>query len=361
MTDPLDILLVEDNPGDVRLIEEMLKEADGDWHGEDEDRSGFDLVHATTLSAGLDQLESGDIELVLLDLDLPDSEGLETLERMLAAVESAPVLVFTGRPEEDLGIEAVRQGAQDYLVKGDVRVGAFAQSIKFALERTKTQQELRRRTHELAILNQLMRHDIKNDISLVIGRSHELTEYVDPRGEELLGEILTSAHHVLQLTQTIGDTIKTITREDASDLQAVDPVEMLVSEVEKAQELYGESAVTLADDLPTVEVLADELLAAVFGNLLSNALLYTPVDPKVHVGMEVGDDTVTVWVADNGPGVPDAQKQRIFGHGTSGVESHGIGIGLYLVDQLVKGYNGRVWVEDNEPTGAVFHVELDRP
>lgn len=358
MTERLDVLLVEDNPGDARLIEEMLVEADEYLSAVDGTDRTAELSHETSLSAGIDRLQSAPVDVVLLDLGLPDSEGMETLDRMLDVADTVPVIVLTGRPESDLGIEAVRRGAQDYLVKGDVRVGRFAQTVQYAIERTKTEQELRQRTQELAILNQLMRHDIKNDISLVVGRGHELTEYVEPRGEKLLAEVLTAANHVLQLTRTIGDTVEAAATESGTDLRPVDPAEVVVQQVGKARQLYGEDAVAVEGELPDVRVQADELLSGVVGNLLSNALLYAGDDADVRISVDEREDGVRIRVADNGPGIPDAQKEIIFGEGERGLEGQGTGIGLYLVDQLVDQYDGRVWVEDNEPTGAVFVVEL---
>jgi signal transduction histidine kinase len=245
-------------------------------------------------------------------------------------------------------------------VKGEIQVEELGHAVQYAIERARTQRELRHRTQELAILNQLMRHDIKNDISLVVGRGHELTEYVDPRGEELLAELITAANHVLQLTRTVGDTVEAVAHDEQADLEAVDVGRVVEQQVGKARKLYGEDAVAVEGELPGAEVAADDLLSAVVGNLLSNALLYTSDDPDVRVSVVAAEETVTIRVADNGPGVPDEQKELIFGQGTQGVESQGTGIGLYLVDQLVRGYEGDVWVEDNEPTGAVFVVELDR-
>jgi sensor histidine kinase regulating citrate/malate metabolism len=93
---------------------------------------------------------------------------------------------------------------------------------------------------------------------------------------------------------------------------------------------------------------------------LKNAIQHNdkPV-PEVSVAVEVTDDTAVVQVADNGPGVPDDRKDSIFGKGQKGLDSEGAGIGLYLVQTLVDRYDGAVWVTDNDPTGAVFTVELD--
>jgi len=103
------------------------------------------------------------------------------------------------------------------------------------------------------------------------------------------------------------------------------------------------------------------MLASVFRNLLNNAVQHNDTDaPEVTVTCEETDDRIRVRVADNGPGVPDAEKDEIFGKGEKGLDSAGSGIGLYLVSVLTRQFGGDVWVEDNEPRGAVFVVELLR-
>lgn len=356
-TESLDLLLVEDNPGDARLIEELLIDA------QHENRLGegeVDLHHADRLADGLDHLDGTDVDVVLLDLNLPDSRGMETLTAVLDRVEAIPVIVLTGFPESELGTRAVQRGAQDYLAKDEVTADSLARAIQYARERKKSERELHQRTEELAILNQVMRHDIRNDVSLIVGRGQELAEYVDPRGEDLLAEVLTASNHVLQLTRTIGDTVEAITSDEVP-LEPVALDDVLASELSKARRLYSNAVIEVDGELPSVEVRANELLSSVFANLLSNATLYTDRQvPEVRVSVEPDDEQVAVRVADNGPGVPDHLQDQIFGRDTASPESGGLGIGLYLVDQLVDQYDGEVWIEDNEPQGAVFVVELER-
>jgi signal transduction histidine kinase len=80
--------------------------------------------------------------------------------------------------------------------------------------------------------------------------------------------------------------------------------------------------------------------------------------PEIDINCEIRGEVVQIRIADNGPGIPDDRKERIFGKGEKGLDSAGTGIGLYLVRTLVNRYGGRVWVEDNDPKGAVFIVEL---
>lgn len=352
------VLLVEDNPGDARLIEEMFADADPGRLTDGSTAPPEVVVHhASTLDAGLSKLDDS-VDVVLLDLTLPDSTGLDTLDAVHSTRETVPVVVLTGVPEERLGTDAVSRGAQDYLVKDEVTVGVLVRTIRYAVERKKTERALRRSTDQLAVLNRLTRHDIRNDITLVVGRANELRDHVDAEGEELLDEILTAGNHVLQLTRSIGDSVEMVSDDDVS-LAPVSLRPLLESEAEKARELYG-SAVISVGDVPDVAVEGNRLLSSVFGNLLSNAMLYNDQEtPRVEVAVDVDAAWVTVRVSDNGPGIPAHLRDSIFESGERGERGSGLGTGLYIVDQLVDQYNGEVWVDDGEG-GAVFTVSLRR-
>ena len=163
--DGLDVLLVEDNPGDARLIEEMLRRTDElTQRVEPAGVAGSEptLVQASRLEAGIDHLESAAVDVVLLDLNLPDSTGLETLSRLLEVVEWTPVVVLTGVRDQGVGIEAIERGAQDYLVKGEVTDDLLIRSIHHAIERTRQERDRERRRRQLESLNRL------NEISQTI-------------------------------------------------------------------------------------------------------------------------------------------------------------------------------------------------
>jgi PAS domain S-box-containing protein len=156
------ILLVEDNPGDARLIREMVADAGS---------AGFDIVWVSKLSAGLERLGHGEIDLVLLDLGLPDSRGLETFFQAYAQAPDIPFVVLTGLDDETLALKAVRQGAQDYLVKGATDAVTLLRAIRYATERKRVQVALRRahddlevrvdeRTAELVLANQQLIDEI---------------------------------------------------------------------------------------------------------------------------------------------------------------------------------------------------------
>jgi signal transduction histidine kinase len=362
--DALGVLLVEDNPGDARLIEELFRETDRPVTrvdpGQAPPEAGVAIHHRDRLAGVPDALDEYDPDVVLLDLDLPGSSGTDTVETVRGHTERTPIVVLTGAPEDRFGVDVVSEGAQDYLVKDDVTPDVLLRAIRYAIERKRIEGELRQRTDELRILNQLTRHDIRNEMTLVVGRARELEDHVEPRGRDALDEIVRSSNHVLQLTGTIGDIVASVTGETDPDLDPIALGPFLASAVESAEGMYDVEVETPAA-VPDVDVLANDLLSSVFTNLLSNAVLYNDKEnPEVAVELDVGSEAVVVRIADNGPGIPDRRKEEVFDRGEQGEESGGMGIGLYLVSRLVERYGGDVWVEDNDPVGAVFCVELRR-
>ena len=130
------VLLIEDDPDDALLLREALGEAA-------ESSLKFYLECHETLGGGLERLAQGGIDIVLLDLSLPDSHGLETFTKAYAHSPYTPIIVLTGLDDKTLGLEALWQGAQDYLVKGRVDNKMLLRVIRYAIERNRLQTELR--------------------------------------------------------------------------------------------------------------------------------------------------------------------------------------------------------------------------
>ena len=127
------ILLIEDNPADARLLRELLREVT---------TSTFAVTQAERLADGLNHLKQGRFDIVLTDLSLPDSEGLEAFQAVQRAVPHLPVVVLSGSDDETLAIRAVREGAQDYLVKGRLNGHGLGRAIRHAIERRQAEERL---------------------------------------------------------------------------------------------------------------------------------------------------------------------------------------------------------------------------
>jgi len=127
------LLLVEDNPGDARLLQEMLNERS---------LTGTEVSHVTTMSEAESHLGSHVVDIILLDLGLPDANGLEAIRRTHAAAPHIPLVVLTGLDDESLAAEALQEGAQDYLLKGQIETRGLLRSLRYAIERKSMEEAL---------------------------------------------------------------------------------------------------------------------------------------------------------------------------------------------------------------------------
>ena len=139
--EPIRVLLIEDNPADARLIEIMLAETNNTLR--------FEFSWVDNLTAGIAHIRSGDVDVVLLDLGLPESTGLETLQRLRDGTRVATLVVLSGLTDEGIAVQALRSGAQDYLVKGRVDSALLIRAIRYAIERSQAEEALREAHAEL--------------------------------------------------------------------------------------------------------------------------------------------------------------------------------------------------------------------
>jgi diguanylate cyclase (GGDEF)-like protein/PAS domain S-box-containing protein len=127
------LLLVEDNQGDARLLQEMLQERS---------LHGTEVSHVTTMSEAEAHLRSHPVDIIVLDLDLPDARGLDSLRRTHAAAPSIPLVVLTGLDDESVAAQALQQGAQDYLLKGQIEARSLLRALRYAIERKAMEEAL---------------------------------------------------------------------------------------------------------------------------------------------------------------------------------------------------------------------------
>ncbi|MCU7498191.1 MAG: response regulator [Bacteroidota bacterium] len=133
-TSTIRIMMIEDNLGDAMLIGEMLKEAKN---------RRYLLQHNLQLSTAFECIDHKSFDIILLDLGLPDSTGLGTLKKVLEKAPSIPVVIMTGLDDEELGFEAVKMGAQDYLIKGQIDTSLLFRTIRYSIERKNIEKALK--------------------------------------------------------------------------------------------------------------------------------------------------------------------------------------------------------------------------
>ena len=325
MTEIVRALLVEDNENDALLLKLMLRKAGGDE---------LRLEHVETLGAALRRLEAGGLDVVLLDLSLPDESGLRTVERALRTSPATPIVVLTGFADESLGTRAVEEGAQDYLVKGQVDGPGLLRSIRYAIVRRRAE-ALRGSLLEKEMRLREIHHRVKNNLQVV---------------SSLLS---------LQAQRTRDPEVQAAFRESQGRLRSMAVVhEMLYHEPDGTFD-FARFTRALAEHLfvaygvaPALEIDADPVALAeeavtpcalMVNELLSNCLKHAfPERPgRVRVELRKGpDDDVLLRVRDDGRGLDPAA-----------IPSRPDSLGLTLVRGLARQLGGDLEVEA-VPAGA---------
>jgi len=240
----------------------------------------------------------------------------------------------------------------------DVPVDGYVLTSRDISTRKQYEQQLVEQRDDLETLNEVLRHDIRNDLAHITSYADMLTGHVDETGEGYLATMQASANNAVDLTESARDLAEVLLRSDMS-VETLSLAPVVSEQIDQLRSTYGTVDVAVDGELPETEVRAGGLLSAVFRNILKNAVQHNDTEtPKITVAVERDDDRVQIRIADNGPGVRDEIKEEIFGKGEKGLESAGTGIGLYLVRTLVDDYGGDVWVEDSDSGGAAFVLEL---
>ena len=290
--------------------------------------------------------------------DLEDATGhlltaiLPEVAESFDADDPTPITIHVGEEQRYYHV------SKTPILAGETVTG-YVLALTDVTERERYRRELETTTEQLEALNRLVRHDIRNDMAIVAGWIDTLPQDIEPPVSEVIKRVRRRSDHVIDITDSVSDLVDALTAGGQIDVEPVHLRQMFDLQLEAARETHPNAHFHIEGDLPDVHVQANQMLSSVFRNLLNNAVTHNNSEtPTISITGESNGDTVRMRVADNGPGIPDAQKAQIFGKGEMGLDSPGTGIGLYLVQTLVDHYGGQVWVEDNEPTGAVFVVEL---
>jgi len=358
----INILLVEDNSGDRRLISEMLAEASN---------VTFDVKYADRLQAAMDYLGQNRVEVILLDLGLPDSQGLETLKRTYAQVSETPIVVLTGLNDEMIGTQAVNEGAQDYLIKGQVDTNLLGRTIRYAIERKQTEEKERRLQLQLDLSNRLsslglmvegIAHEINNPLTSVIGFAQMVMS------EDIPGNTREDVKMIGDNAQRVADIMKnllTFAKQQKLE-QTYTNVNDIIRATLKMRAYPLESSnitVTTQLDPALPSTIADAtLLQQAFLNLVINAetaMKLAHGKGSLLIKTVLISDTIQISFTDDGPGIAEANLVHLFDpfFSTRGF-GQGTGLGLSVCYGIITEHNGQIYARSQVDKGSTFTVEL---
>jgi signal transduction histidine kinase len=370
----INILLVEDNLEDAQLFQDLLDMTP--------ENNLWNVVHVVRLSDALAELDRVGLQVILLDLSLPDSQGLDTLVSLREQAPQLPIIVLTGLQYEQLGITAVREGAQDYLMKGVVSGGMIARSILYAIERKKNEIAMRACLEQERELREIksrfismLSHELRNPLTTILASATLIENFhatLTPEKKlEMNRKIKTSADRMNKIVEDL----LALWNQESIEQNQFKPVWFDL--LEFCHRLIAEFQVQLDHQffhqfnpiqLRFVNVtncgqvyLDPNLLEQILSNLLSNAIKYSPQGGEVRLEVSQDSTWVIFRIQDCGMGIPWSDRDRLFtcfyrATNTQGIP--GTGLGLSIVKKAVDLQGGSLDFTSEVCVGSTFTVTL---
>lgn len=364
-TSQMRILLVEDNPGDARLVREMLAEVR---------LRTCELVHVPRLTEALRRLGHEEFHVVLLDLSLPDSHGLSAVAVVQVKAPHIPIVVLTGLDDEAIAIEAVQAGAQDYLVKGQGGGHLLMRSLRYAIERKKILEELKAAQEQLVQGESLRMvgtlasgasHHLNNLMSIILGRIHLLLAKIQE--PEIRRSITIVKQAALDGAEVVHRMQGFVQRQPVSEPVSIDLNQLIEEMIEAVRPLWQNrstgSVITTSLEPGRIPTIAGDpvSLREVLTNLLLNAIEAMPKGGEITVKTWSFGDSVYCSVADTGDGMPEDVRRRAFELFFTTKGSKSTGLGLSMAYGIVQRHGGEITIESEEGKGTAVTFRLPVP
>lgn len=355
----ISVLLVEGDPAFASTISTILR-ADGRNQPGDIDplvRVGS-IDHVDSLEAATEHLTTASYDVVLLDLDLPDSTGITPVDEIASGTAETPIIVLTDRYDQETGIEAIRRGAHDFLRKDHAEPALIKRTIRFALVRSRTQHQLAEYVQQLSFLDDVLRRGVRNELGAIIGHEPDLRELAEahPAIEDVLG----SAHAILRMIDAAGSSSRALL-DDELETSVGSIEDILTESIDDVSDAYEFDLEFSSPSEQPPAVVCSPMLVMAVTEVLRNAIVHCyDDDPVVRIGVTATEDAVTVTVADNGPGMAPERRRMLSDPDRRFDQQAGMGVGLFLVTTVMDHLDGTFDVEGNERGGTTVRLTLPR-
>ena len=377
------VLLVEDDPSQVVVIKVLLSRIP---------MGRFTLQVADRLSTAQESLANAAADIILLDLSLPDSHGLATIIKLRHAAAAIPIIVLTGLDDETLALETIDHGAQDYLFKGTLNGALLARSIRYAIQRFRSNAELKAtqlqliQAEKLQSLGQMaasVAHEVKNPLAILHMGIECLDEHFFGHNDQMNIVVSEMKEAVIRAESVIRDMLDYSSARDL-ELRQVCVNSLITQTLRFVRHDLNRGKVSvvthLAEDLPSCLLDASKI-EQVFVNVFVNACHAMPAggaltihtfqrvfetddpEPDARDGetarFRTGDHAVVVEIRDTGTGIPEDELRKIFDpFFTTKMSGTGTGLGLSVVKKIIDLHGGRIDIANADGGGARVTITL---
>jgi signal transduction histidine kinase len=329
----------------------------------------FDIETTNTLSKAVDKLKHGRFDVLLLDLGLPDSMGLDTVKSAIEAAGDVPIVVLTGLADDQTGLSAIDIGAADYLVKGPSIGNMLGRTLLYALERKKVGHKLKEAMEAKADLVNMVSHDLRIPLTAIReGIDIVLVGEAGKVNDEQKEFLALAKRNVERLTRLITDFLdyqKIEADRQQFNIQEND-INELMKDVHKTMEPVArqkglEFRIDLEEGLPKTGFDYDGITRVVT-NLVSNALKFTAAG-SICLRTRKDENTIVVAVSDTGCGISKDDLGNLFKKygqvkSVKVKDIEGTGLGLAISKLIVEHHRGKIWAESQPGKGSTFFFYL---
>jgi signal transduction histidine kinase len=361
----LNVLLLDDDELDRMAVRRALA------------ASGLDavLTEAADAATALDTLLARRFDCVLLDYQLPRLDGLEVLQHMRSLGVTAPVIMLTGQGDEALAVELMKAGASDYIAKNALTPRRLARGMLSALKlheaqeaAREAQEALRKQVEFAEMFIGIVSHDLRNPLNVILLNAAlmERLDALPPTAQPCLQRIRSSGQRATRLIRDLLDFTQVRLGRGIPLSPVTCDIHATVRQVvEEARQAHPGREVRLHASGDGNGIWDADRLAQLVSNLVGNALVYGEAARPVSVQAEGQADSVVLSVHNEGPPIPPDVRDVLFEPLRQGSNSRGgpmgnIGLGLFIVDQIVRAHRGQVAVESSQEAGTTFTVTLPR-
>ena len=345
------VLAIEDEDDHFALLELQLGE----------ERPAVRMKRAGSLAAARELSQGDRFDAMLLDLDLPDSQGLNTLSAAKLMFPALPLIVLSSHSDVDFALDAVQNGAADYIDKSSLSTAGLGQRIAFAIERAEAQRELRRRSEMLRTMIAILGHDLKGPQRQIRVLCGMIETELEPEARKAVSRHLDAIRGRCSHLKTLLDETTAYAVNAAKEPEkTLHYLSEVIERVRADLDPDGRRRLSLVQD---AQVFADPgLMFHILQNVIGNGLTYWRGTPsKVSVrASNMGNETKII-VSDTGMGVPAGMLTRIFQPNIRAVDASefpGTGFGLSIVRLLVEAHGGSVNLASKPGRGTTATLTL---